>query len=245
MYEEEPSAVVPGAVLWRARGPHGVVLPDGCMDLMWTGGRLLVAGPDTGPHPAGEVPGRSFAGLRLAPGAAPALLGVPACELRDRRVGLADLWPGPEVRRLAERIAAYEDPCAGLEELARTRAEAVGPPDPLPAEVSARLRAGQSVAAVAAGVGLGERQLRRRCLEAFGYGPRTLGRILRLRRALALARSGLPRAEVAHTAGYADQAHLAREVRALTGATLAACYAAPPDGANSETPQPSGSRTTA
>lgn len=244
MYEEAPSAAVAGAVVWRARGPGGVVLPDGCMDLLWVGGRLLVAGPDTGPHPAGEVPGRAFAGLRLAPGAAPALLGVPASQLRDRRVELADLWPAAEVRRLTERIAAHEDPCAGLEALALTRARAVGPPDPLPGEVTARLRAGRPVAAIADDVGLGERQLRRRCLDAFGYGPRTLGRVLRLQRALALTRRGLPQAEVAHTAGYADQAHLAREVRALAGTTLGA-YRAASEGANRETPQPSGSRTTA
>ncbi|AZM91856.1 MULTISPECIES: helix-turn-helix domain-containing protein [Streptomyces] len=243
MYEEAPSRAVAGAVLWRAEGPGGVVLPDGCMDLLWTGGRLLVAGPDTGPHPAGEVPGRAFAGIRLAPGTAPALLGVPAHELLDRRVELADLWPGPEVRRLTARTAAYGDPCAALEALARTRLAAAGPPDPLPAEVTARLRAGQPVAAIARAVGLGERRLRRRCLDAFGYGPRTLGRVLRLQRALALARRGLPQAEVACAAGYADQAHLAREVRALAGTTLGAYTASA--GANSDTPQPSGSSTTA
>ncbi|MBT2405073.1 MULTISPECIES: helix-turn-helix transcriptional regulator [unclassified Streptomyces] len=240
MYEERRSRLVPGAVLWRAAGPGVVVLPDGCMDLLWVEGRLLVAGPDTGPHPAGEVPGGSFAGIRLAPGTAPALLGVPAHELRDRRVDLADLWPGPEVRRLAERVGAYGDPRAGLEELARGRAAGTGPPDPFSAEVAARLGAGQTVAAVAAAVGLGERQLHRRSLDAFGYGPRTLGRVLRLQRALALARRGLPQAEVAYAAGYADQAHLAREVRALAGTTPRA-YAA----ANRETPPPSGSSTTA
>ncbi|MFD3682356.1 helix-turn-helix domain-containing protein, partial [Streptomyces sp. NPDC058613] len=116
------------------------------------------------------------------------------------------------------------------------------------------------VAAVAAAVGLGERRLHRRSLDAFGYGPRTLGRVLRMRRALALARSGMRYAEVAHAAGYADQAHLAREVRALAGTTLTAYTAgsgrgtyegsagapgADSEGANSETPQPSGSRTTA
>ncbi|MEU9375898.1 helix-turn-helix domain-containing protein [Streptomyces sp. NPDC048255] len=244
MYEERRSSAVPGAVLWRAGGGGGVVLPDGCMDLMWAGERLLVAGPDTGPHPAGEVPGGTFSGIRLAPGAAPALLGVPAHLLRDRRVELADLWPAREVRRLAGRVAGYGDPCAGLEELAARRAAEAGPPDPLAAEVVARLRAGDAVAGIAAAVGLGERQLRRRSLDAFGYGARTLGRILRLRRALALARSGMPYAEVAAVAGYADQAHLAREVRALAGTTLGT-YAAASAGANSETSQPSGSRSTA
>ncbi|MFB6563065.1 MULTISPECIES: helix-turn-helix domain-containing protein [unclassified Streptomyces] len=251
MYEEAVSAAVPGAVLWRATAGGGsmVVLPDGCMDLLWVDGRLLVAGPDTGPHPAGEVPGGAFAGIRLAPGTAPALIGVPAHALRDLRVELADLWPARAVRRASALVEGYGDEgCgdvrAGLEALARARAADAGAPDLLTAEVVARLRAGEAVAAIARAVGLGERQLHRRSLDAFGYGPRTLGRILRLRRALALARGGLPYAEVACVAGYADQAHLAREVRALAGTTLRA-YAAGADGAKSETPQPSGSRTTA
>lgn len=249
VYEEAPSEVVPGAVLWRAAARTGaVVLPDGCMDLLWADGRLLVAGPDTGPHPAGEVPGGAFAGIRLAPGTAPALIGVPAHALRDRRVELADLWPARAVRRASglveEYVEGYGDARAGLEALARTRAAATGAPDPLVVEVAARLRAGEAVAAIARAVGLGERQLHRRSLDAFGYGPRTLGRILRLRRALALVRVGLPFAEVACVAGYADQAHLSREVRALAGTTLRA-YAAGADGANSETPPPSGSSTTA
>jgi AraC-like DNA-binding protein len=68
-------------------------------------------------------------------------------------------------------------------------------------------------------LGLSERQLLRGCLPLFGYGPRRLGRILRLNRALAAARAGQPLAEVAAGTGYADQAHLTREVRALAGAT--------------------------
>ncbi|WP_461029927.1 helix-turn-helix domain-containing protein, partial [Streptomyces sparsus] len=65
-----------------------------------------------------------------------------------------------------------------------------------------------------------ERQLHRRAVRAFGYGPKTLARVLRLERALTLARAGLPFARVAADAGYADQAHLAREVKALAGVPL-------------------------
>ncbi|MFI5619435.1 helix-turn-helix domain-containing protein [Streptomyces sp. NPDC051567] len=252
MYEETRAVAVPGAVLWRAEGGGGVVLPDGCMDLLWADGRLLVAGPDTRPHPAGEVPGGLVAGIRLAPGTAPALLGVPAHVLRDRRAPLADLWSPRQARLLAGRVARHGDPRAGLEELAARLAAEAGPPDPLAAEVTARLRAGATVADLARATGLGPRRLHRRSLDAFGYGPRTLGRVLRLRRALALARSGTPYAEVAWAAGYADQSHLAREVRALAGTTLSAYTAGPapagdsaPAGAKRETPQPSGSSTTA
>ena len=63
-------------------------------------------------------------------------------------------------------------------------------------------------------------RLHRRSLAAFGYGPKMLDRVLRLQRALGLARSGVPFATTAATAGYADQAHLSREVRSLAGVPL-------------------------
>lgn len=102
---------------------------------------------------------------------------------------------------------------------------------------------GEAVAAIARAVGLGERQLHRRSLDAFGYGP---GRSAASCGCAAPWpwRAGLPFAEVACVAGYADQAHLSREVRAPAGTTLRA-YATGADGANSETPPPSGSSTTA
>ncbi|MFE4450377.1 helix-turn-helix domain-containing protein [Streptomyces sp. NPDC056796] len=240
-----------GAVLWTWSGPRDParpVLPDGCMDLLWAGGRLLVAGPDTHAFtPAEELSG-SCAGIRFAPGTAPALLGVPAHEVRDLRVPLDSLWSGAEVRGLAERMAAAPDPAAALEAIALRRAAVAEPPDPLTAAVAAQLRQGRSVAATAHAVGLGPRQLHRRSLAAFGYGPKTLARILRLQRALDLVRAGTPYAEAAYAAGCADQAHLAREMRDLAGTTLGAHLAATGHegfAANSETAQPSGSRTTA
>jgi AraC-like DNA-binding protein len=73
---------------------------------------------------------------------------------------------------------------------------------------------------VACEVGLSERQLLRRSLASFGYGPKTLARVLRMERALALATGGMPAADVAASVGYADQAHLSREVKALAGVSL-------------------------
>lgn len=215
------------------------------MDLLWIGGRLTVAGPDTRAFtPALPADGGGFpdaVGVRFAPGVAPALLGVPAHELRDRRVDLTDLWPGPEARDIAERVATATDPAAALEAAALRRVALAGPPDPLLRAVVDGLDAGRTVGSVAETVGLGTRRLYRRSLDAFGYGPKTLARVLRLQRALALVRASVPYAEAAAVAGCADQAHLARETRDLTGLTLGA-YAAL---ANSETPQPSGSSTTA
>jgi hypothetical protein len=44
--------------------------------------------------------------------------------------------------------------------------------------------------------------------------------VLRLQRALALARAGVPFARAAARPGFADQAHLARDVRELAGMLL-------------------------
>ncbi|MEU0956898.1 helix-turn-helix domain-containing protein [Streptomyces niveus] len=251
MYSERASHAE-GVVVWtrtapeRDDGPVYPVLPDGCMDLLWTGGRLSVAGPDTHAFAPklSRGGGGGFAdvvGVRFAPGVAPALLGVPAHELRDRRVELADLWPGPEAREIAERVATATDPAAVLETVALRRIAVTGPPDPLLRAVVDGLDAGHTVASVADTVGLGTRGLHRRSLDAFGYGPKTLARVLRLQRALALVRASVPYAEAAVAAGCADQAHLARETRDLTGLTLGAYEAL----AKKETPQPSGSSTTA
>ncbi len=216
-------SAVAGATLWTlsgAPGPARKVLPDGCMDLITAGGRLLVAGPDTHAFTPSGTGGGPCAGIRFAPGTAPALLGVPAHELRDRRVALDALWPGPEVRRLTERIEEAADPASALEDIALRRAAGSQPPDPLMTGVAALLRQGSSVTATAHAVGLGARQLHRRSLTAFGYGPKTLARILRLQHALALVRAGTPYAEAACAAGCTDQAHLAREMRDLAGTTL-------------------------
>ncbi|MFF9817837.1 helix-turn-helix domain-containing protein [Streptomyces sp. NPDC014006] len=221
MYAERASRV-PGAVVWTNRPSGGgalPVLPDGCMDLMWSEGRLIVAGPDTrASMPAG--PPAPYVGVRFFPGTAPALLGVPAHALRDHRVDLADLWPADGVRRLAARIAAAGDPARALEETALRRAADAEPPDPLLRHLVDALGAGRPVGATADELGLSARQLHRRSLAAFGYGPKTLARVLRLQRALALARSGVPYAQTATRAGYADQAHLARDVRELAGMPL-------------------------
>ncbi|MGD9526787.1 helix-turn-helix domain-containing protein [Pseudonocardia sp.] len=210
------------------------VLPDGCMDLVWTGTQLLVAGPDTGAHPAVRSAGVAAAGLRFAPGVLPALLGVPAAELRDRRVPLATLLPrlAPAVEeRLARDVPAARDrsrehDVEALRVLAALAVELPGaPPEPEIRAVAARLGTGASAADTADTLGWTNRTLHRRCLAAFGYGPAVLRRVLRFRRAGALLTAGVAPAEVAARAGYADQPHLSREVRTLAGISPAALAA--------------------
>jgi transcriptional regulator GlxA family with amidase domain len=68
--------------------------------------------------------------------------------------------------------------------------------------------------------GVSERHARRRFHEHVGYGPKTLQRILRMQRVLwllSLPDSPHSLAQLSIASGYADQAHLTREMRALTG----------------------------
>ena len=120
--------------------------------------------------------------------------------------------------------------------------------DPLGPRVLTMATAGTPIAVMAERLCIIPRQLHRRCLPAFGYGPRYLSRIMRLQRALEEVRCGVPLTQVAAAGGYADQAHLSREVRALVGTTpqglLGNSYVAG-SGANRSTGRPSGSWTTA
>jgi len=64
-----------------------------------------------------------------------------------------------------------------------------------------------------------QRRLHRHRRTAVGYGPKTLERVLRFRRAMRLASDTDSLALLAARAGYAGQAHLSRETRRLAGTT--------------------------
>lgn len=218
-YREQPTALS-GVVLWQQEtGPVDQtmrILPDGCLDLIWDGSRLLVAGPDTRFRWHASPAATAYVAIRMPGGIGPALLGMPADELRDRSPALEDLCGPALVRRLTEQVAA--DPVAALQRWVHQHGRSC-PVDPLGLRVLSMAGAGKPVTAMADAVGLGVRQFDRRCLALFGYGPRHLTRVLRLGRALDRIRLGVPLAQVAHLSGYADQAHLSRDVRDLAGTT--------------------------
>lgn len=197
------------------------MVPDGCIDLIWTGGELTLVGPDTGARlvPVAED---GVAGLRLKPGAGRLLLGeVPAPELLDRQLSITDLWKRSEASALADRLAGAanrrEATCI-LERAVRERLPHARRDPAVGAAISALAAPSPpSVRSLSATLGMSERQLRRRFTAAVGYGPKTLHQVLRFQRALRLAGSADDLAALAARIGYADQAHLSREVRRLSG----------------------------
>lgn len=239
-YREQPppAALLPSvACLWaRVVGPGAdtvtEVLPDACVDLIWEqGAGVYVAGPDTGPVPSPSPAGAVLAALRFVPGAAGPALGVPMSALLNQRVAASDLGTA-QATALARALPGSLAPAEALRVLVRATGamSAEGPADPLAARTARLLRRPGALAEEIAGrLDVSERQLRRRCQAAVGYGPATLRRVLRFRRFVAWADAGAPGGDLATVAaelGYADQAHLTRECARLAGLTPAALLAA-------------------
>jgi AraC-like DNA-binding protein len=205
------------------------VLPDGCVDLIWDGTRVFVAGADTGPAPVSAPAGTTFVGVRLRPGRASAALGVRADVVRDARPDLADVWGAGAAARLAEALDAGPDVERAVTVLTAATARQLRRSDRRDPLVDAAVRelttGGRvgpgTIRALADDLGVTARTLHRRCTAAVGYGPKVLDRVLRLRRALAAPTALRQRGPgaVAAATGYADQAHLTRECRRLTGRT--------------------------
>lgn len=197
-----------------AAGYEQRVVPDACLDLIWSGEGLHVAGPDTRARVVELAPGSRLVGVRLQPGAAGAVLGLPASELCDISPDAADVLGREVAAALREALAAAQDPHALLRRAVELRG--VREPDPLvAAAVRALGRPRARVGVVAVELGVSARQLQRRVSDAVGYGPKVLARVLRFRRLQAL--SPAPLAELALDAGYADQAHMTAEVTQLAG----------------------------
>lgn len=209
----------------RTEGRHRLV-PDGCVDVLWIdNGTVWVCGPETSAWSFRLPPGTQAVGVRFRPGRASSVFKIAAHELRDRRVALEDVLGSRAHRLLAEQVGYAADEAARLrvmEDHVRRWVAEAPVADAVPAAVVRMLTRdiGTSITALADAVGLGERQLHRRCLTAFGYGAATLRRILRLQGFLELARTagdvtGL--ATLAAAAGYTDQPHLSRDCRAIAG----------------------------
>lgn len=195
-----------------------LVLPDACVDLLWDGSTLSIAGPDRQAQYAQLAPGSVLHGLRFAPGVAARWLGMPLHRLADQRVALRELGVA-RLSCVAERMAEHGDMAMSWlasRVLAEVRCEAS-----LPRALHTRLSAEPStpVAQLAKEFGVTERTLLRHCEEAYGYGPKLLARILRLQRFLTLQRRRTTMLAAALEAGYYDAAQLAGDARRLTGLT--------------------------
>ena len=210
-------------------GCHGEyaqrVFPDGCIDMVFINDEApVVVGPWGKPFVARFPVGTKIVAARWHPGRAPALLGLPAAELLNQSVALRDVWRGG-------LSSSFEQVCeqpnlrarrSSLEDLLLSLLADAEPSDPI---VNASIqwlarhphgRVGQ----LSRWIGISSRHLQRRFSASVGYGPKSFQSILRFQRVLHFAgRAGRRRglADLSADAGYADQAHMTREVQRFAG----------------------------
>lgn len=236
-------------LLYREALPDGRevlerVLPDGAVRLVFNLGDAPSAGEGAGQPveaigasaaPAlvrlrGRVEGLS---VTLRPGAAAALLGMPAGEIAGTAVHLDRLWRGRGAE-LRERMADAPDDASRVAVLCAMLGQRLSQADAAlrPAASMAAIKAAQLIAQsggrqslrdVAAAVGVGERRLQQLFQQQVGLSPRTWGRLARLHACLRALRQSRPRmpgwAELALDGGFYDQSHLVNEFKALSGLT--------------------------
>lgn len=154
------------------------------------------------------------------------LLGVRGAELANRCVDLSELY-GRDADELVDRLGGVASPARRVALVQAALAGRVGlGPEPAPEVIWAcqALRRVPSVrvADLAAEVGWSRTRLASRFSAQVGLSPKRFSQVVRFERACRLlTRGASPPAEVAVRAGYYDQAHLSRDVRALAGTTPA------------------------
>ena len=163
-------------------------------------------------------------GLRLQPAASAVIAQHRLGSLRDRVVDLAGIDAGfGRSLRSAVRAFARDDPAPMWRLL--TRRIATFSPDARIEAAVARIEASAGNArmdAMARAAGLSMRGFQIRFRAAVGLAPKEFARVMRLRATLhALDADQASIAEIAADSGFADQAHVTRELQRVTGLTPA------------------------
>jgi AraC-like DNA-binding protein len=166
--------------------------------------------------------------VNLKPLAAHMFLGLSMHELANRVVALEDVLPR-HAHRLTERLEAVSTWGARFTLLdsvfAAQLAEARAPSGDVAWAwaMLERTHGKAPIGWICDKLGRSRRHLATRFREQIGLTPKTVARILRFERAVALlTRGDVPLAELAFECGYYDQAHLNRDFREFAGKSPAA-----------------------
>jgi len=208
------------------------VLPDGCVSLtlasaphFGAGAHLL--GVRSAPLDVPLFEGARYWGVRFRPEAGAAWVGVPAAAIRNQNIPAAQLL-GDSVLSLASAVAPLDDPAdvsALLDAWIASRAFDRARIDTVVRAAVAAIVATdgrRAIADIARDVEASPRALQRRFSTAVGLSPKAFAVLRRARSALKRLLTDEVDADagglsgLAHSSGYADQAHFTREVARLT-----------------------------
>jgi AraC-like DNA-binding protein len=210
--------------LGGAPGPSPI-LPDGCADIMvYDDAPPCVAGPDATTRWTSLRDGTVITGIRVRPGTVRSIFGCPAGRILNGGALLSDLAPGTGA--LHQRLLAtanLRDRHALLEDWVRTAIARNGAADHAVVAASRLLAADPQleIGEISRRFNWNVRTIHRQFRAACGYGPKHFQRIMRIQHAIRVVHATAPTrlADAAHAAGYADQAHMNRDFRDITGFT--------------------------
>lgn len=223
-----------------AFGPPERILPDGVVEVIFhygtpfdmrfrdenfTGQPASFLVSQTGRFLDLRPAGRSgFIAVRFQPWGAYHFFSVPVAEFVDRMIPAEGVW-GQDARILEERVHAARDIDERstlvqrflLDQLRRYHKE---PVERLVRAIWSR-RGRMRVASLCREIGVTQRGLERTFSRALGVSPKQFARLTRFLCACRLLRNGkwTTLAEVAHAAGYYDQAHCIADFKAFSGMT--------------------------
>jgi len=202
------------------------VPPDGGLSLSFEPSteEVDLNGPWLLPYQPPVRSGMVVWGVRFWPGAGQALLGLDPKAVRDRALPASELLPEERVAALVEALRGAEDQGGVTRGFDRWLEPLAAASPALDAAVMTavfrliRSEGRERIGAIAAGVALSPRQLRRRFQRLVGLSPKEFARIRRFRASVIDAVGGAGSwVELAGDHGYADQAHLVHEFRRLIG----------------------------
>jgi hypothetical protein len=210
-YEEKPSRSRFVERIWRTHDTSDgtyLAAADACWDMIFiTSGettRVLLSGPSSQITPVPYKAGNRNVGIKFIPGSF--LTHMPATAMVDTTLELAMPTPGSfELAGEEWPIPSFETADEFIGELERR--ELVSD-DPV---VMAALRGEDPAASM--------RSVQRHFSQATGLTAIRVRQIGRARTAVELLQQGASILDVTHELGYADQAHLTRDLKRLTGYT--------------------------
>ena len=210
-----------------------VVLGDPLMQTPYAGGPPLVAdrGFLIGPHDhpvTNEPSGETYCvGIVTTPVGCRPALGLAPATLRGRVVSLLEVWR--KGSGLRDELSSCRSPDEALDVVVSVLAE----PEPLDHKAFERCETAvqwlsadptRSVSDIAEELGVSHGHLDRQFTDQVGLSPRTVARILRMRRLLEQidVHGPVGWADKAAALGWSDQAHLIRDFKRHTGVTPSA-----------------------
>lgn len=198
--------------------------------IKFSSGSAVVSGQATKPTVAVvDLGNETGLGVKLRPGAFPALFGLPAHELTDRVAPLEEIL-GKTANELNEQIVGAPNPSAQVGCFESTFARFVEKhyesSHLIERQAATILRqlSTMQVSNLAERLGYSSRHFQRKINDYVGLSPRLYKRIVRFERTLELIQRSAQREQIdwsgiAVVCGYTDQAHFIHEFRQFAGQT--------------------------